>query len=68
MTRRAQLSLALIVAGVLANNYIFFHDLIFDKHAGAIYLGWKSYVGLAVTLAAIAAGLVMLLRKRAPPG
>ncbi len=68
MTRRAQLAVALIAAGLLANNYIFFHDLIFDKHAGAIYLGWKSYVGLAVTLGVIAAGLVMLLRKDTAPG
>ena len=68
MTRRMQLGVALIVAGVLANNYIFFHDLIFDKHAGAIYLGWRSYLALVVALAAVAAGLVMLLRTDAPHG
>lgn len=68
MMERAQMAVALIVAGVLANNYIYFHDIFFQKHGGYILLGWKSYVGLVAALAAVAAGLVMLLRKDTPQG
>ncbi len=68
MTRQVQLGVALIVGGALANNYVYFHDLFFDKHAGAIYLGWISYVGIIVCLVAIAAGAMILLRSTETAG
>ena len=30
------LGLAFIIIGVLANNYVYLHDIVLDKHAGAI--------------------------------
>ncbi len=40
MLKDKRLGLALIINGVLANNYVYLHDLILDKHEGAILLGW----------------------------
>ncbi len=57
--------LVVVIIGVLANNYIYLHDLILDKHAGMILLGWKAGIGLIVTLAVIFVGLVLLLRSPA---
>ncbi len=39
MLKDKRLGLALIIVGVLANNYVYLHDLILDKHEGAILLG-----------------------------
>lgn len=62
MTRQVQLGVALIVGGALANNYVYFHDLVFDKHQGAIMLGWWSYIGIIACLAVIVVGAVMVVR------
>ena len=59
-----ELGLALIVIGVLANNYVYLHDLVLDKHDGAILLGWQSWVGIVVTGIVIAIGMVILLRSQ----
>ena len=56
---------ALIIIGVLANNYVYLHDLIFDKHEGTILLGPRGVIGIIVTLAVIAIGMVILLRSQA---
>ncbi len=56
---------AFIIVGVLANNYVYLHDLILDKHEGAILLGWIGGVGVIVTLVVIAIGVVILLRAQA---
>ena len=63
MNRQTLRGVALIVVGVVANNYIYFHDLVFDKHQGAILLGWWSYSGIIVSLAVIAVGAVMVVRE-----
>ncbi len=63
MNRRTLRGVAVIVVGVVANNYIYFHDLVLDKHQGAILLGWWSYIGIIVCLAWIAFGAVMVVRK-----
>ncbi len=60
------LGLAFIIIGVLANNYVYLHDLILDKHAGAIHLGWPSWVGIGVTLLVVAFGIFILVRSQAP--
>ncbi len=62
MNRQTLRGVALIVVGLVANNYIYFHDLVFDKHQGAILLGWWSYSGIIVCLAVIAVGAVMVAR------
>ena len=56
-----ELGLAIIIIGVLANNYVYLHDLVLDKHNGAILLGWPSWVGIVVTGIVIAIGMVILL-------
>ena len=56
-----ELGLAIIIIGVLANNYVYLHDLVLDKHDGAILLGWPSWVGIVVTGIVIAIGMVILL-------
>jgi hypothetical protein len=55
--------LVVIIIGVLANNYVYLNDLILDTHEGMIFLGWKSAIGIIVTLAVIFGGLVLLLRS-----
>ncbi len=65
MLKDKRLGLALIINGVLANNYVYLHDLILDKHEGAILLGWIGGVGIIVTLVVIAIGVVILLRAQA---
>ncbi len=59
-----RLGLALIIIGVLANNYVYLHDLILDRHEGAIFLGPRGWTGIVVTLIVIACGMVILLRSQ----
>ena len=65
MLKDKRLGLALIIVGVLANNYVYLHDLILDKHEGAILLGPRGWIGIVVTLIVIAIGMVILLRSQA---
>ncbi len=65
MLKDKRLGLALIIVGVLANNYVYLHDLILDKHAGALLLGPRGWIGIGVTLIVIAGGGVVLLRSQA---
>ncbi len=65
MLKDKRLGLALIIIGVLANNYVYLHDLILDKHEGAILLGPRGWIGIVVTLIVIAIGMVILLRSQA---
>ncbi len=65
MLKDKRLGLVLIIVGVLANNYVYLHDLVLDKHEGAILLGWISGVGVIVTYVVIAIGVVILLRAQA---
>ncbi len=65
------LGLILIIIGVLANNYIYLHDLVLYKHevtypGGMMYmisLGLKSYSAIVVTLIVIVIGVVFLVRE-----
>ena len=73
MERKKMLGCALVVIGVLANNYVYLHDLVIDKHDGAIFLGWQAVVAIVLTLVVIAVGLVVAWRAEAeaegvPPG
>ena len=65
MLEDKRLGLALIIIGVLANNYVYLHDLILDKHEGTILLGQRGWIGIVVTLIVIAGGVVILLRSQA---
>ena len=44
MIKHQALAVGLIVVGVLANNYIYLHDIVLDKHFGAIFLGRASMI------------------------
>ncbi len=64
MLKDERLGLALIIIGVLANNYVYLHDLILDKHEGLINLGPNGWIGVVVTLIIIAGGVGILLRSQ----
>ena len=64
MLEDKRLGLALIIIGVLANNYVYLHDLILDSYEGAILLGPNGWTGIVVTLIVIAGGVVILLRSQ----
>ncbi len=68
MLKDKRFGLALIIVGVLANNYVYLHDLILDKHEGAILLGPRGWIGIVVMLIVIACGVVILLRSQASGG
>ncbi len=63
MLEDKRLGLALIIIGVLANNYVYLHDLVVGMDA--IVLGPRGVIGVIVTLAVIAIGMVILLRSQA---
>ena len=60
---RRALGVLLIVIGVLANNFVYLQDLLFGQ--GSMTLdSWRAYGGLAVSLAVVAAGVVLLASAR----
>ncbi len=63
MLKDKRLGLALIIIGVLANNYVYLHDLVVGLDA--ILLGPRGVIGIIVTLVVIAVGMVILLRSQA---
>ena len=50
---------------MLANNYVYLHDLILDKHEGAILLGPGEWIVIILALIVIADGVVIVLRSQA---
>ncbi len=62
MLKDKRLGLALIIVGVLANNYVYLHDLVVGMDA--IRLGLRGVIGIIVTLVVIAIGMVILLRSQ----
>ncbi len=63
MLKDKRLGLALIIVGILANNYVYLHDLVVGMDA--ILLGPRGVTGIIVTLVVIAIGMVILLRSLA---
>ncbi len=63
MGQKKKLGWALIVVGVLANNYVYLHDIVTNGHGGAILLGWHAGVAIGVTLVVIAVGLILAWRS-----
>ena len=70
MFQNRKLGAALIILGVLANNYVYLHDLIVGTYRyqleGAIVLGWLSAVLIIAALVVTAVGLVILTRSPGP--
>ncbi len=67
MERNKTYGWVLVVFGVLANNYVYLHDIVTNGHNGAIVLGWKAAAGIFVTLGVIAIGLILAWRAEANP-
>ncbi len=65
MLKNKTLGLVLVILGVLANNYVYLHDLILDKHEGAILLHWKSETAIVATLVVVAIGVIIIWASRA---
>ncbi len=65
MLKDKRFGLKLIIVGVLLNNYVYLHDLILDKHEGAILLGPGEWSGIVLALIVIADGVVIVLRSQA---
>ena len=65
MERKKMLGWGLVVIGVLANNYVYLHDLVTNKHDGAIILGSKAAILIILTLVVVAVGLVVAWRAEA---
>ena len=70
MFQNRTLGAALIVIGVLANNYVYLHDLIFGTYEqelkGAIVLGWIAAVLIIASLVVTAVGLMIVTRSHTP--
>ncbi len=64
MLENPRLGAALVVLGVVANNYVYLHDLMMGTHQGMIQLGWIAGVGVFITIGVITLGLYLLLRSR----
>ena len=65
MLKDKRFGLELIIVGVLLNNYVYLHDLILDKHEGAILLGPGEWIVIVLALIVIADGVVIVLRSQA---
>ena len=62
MLRNQALALCLVIGGLVANNYVYLHDLVTGRFPdGSIHLGTASFIVIGVSIAVIAAGLVLLL-------
>ena len=68
MFENKRLGAALIIIGVLANNYVYLHDLFFGTYQefeGAIVLGRVAAILIIASLAVTAVGLAIMLRSQA---
>ncbi len=65
MLKDKRFGVKLIIVGVLLNNYVYLHDLILDKHEGAILLGPGEWGAIVLALIVIADGVVIVLRSQA---
>lgn len=62
MLRDRRLGALLAVLGLLANNYVYLHDLILDSHQGLIALGGEAKAGVVISALIALAGIAILLR------
>ena len=68
MLKNQALALCLVAVGLVANNYVYLHDLVTGKYPdGAIHLGTASFIAIGVSLALVVAGLVLLLAGTRKP-
>ncbi len=60
--------LALVVLGLLINNFSFLSDIFLGKHDGWIFLGEKSQAGVAVGAAIAVVGLFLIWKESKKTG
>ena len=63
MLKNRTVGLVLIIIGILANNYVYLHDLVVGRPQDQILLGFYSAIGIVVALLVVALGLVILMRS-----
>ncbi len=66
-----RLGLALIIFGVLANNYVYLNDLILAKYVDQvnwIFFGWLAVIGAVVAVVVIAIGVIIIWSSQARDG
>ena len=63
MFKNRTLGLVLIIIGILANNYVYLHDLVVGRPQDMILLGFYSAIGIVVALLVALFGLVIVLRS-----
>ncbi len=71
MLKDKRLGLALIIIGVLANNYVYLNDLILAKYVDRpdwILFGPLGVAGAVVAVVVIAIGVIILWRSQARGG
>ena len=62
MLKNQALALCLVIGGLVANHYIYLHDLLMGRFPdSAIHLGAASFIAIGISLAIIIPGLVLLL-------
>ena len=62
MLKNQALGLILIAVGVIANNYVYWHDIIVGKHQGLAYLGTASIVAVILSIVVIFIGVLLVVR------
>lgn len=62
MTGRYLWGWILFAGGLLLLNYVYLHDLIWQRHGGFVVLGLKSYAGALLASFVAVVGAVMLHR------
>lgn len=58
-----ELGITVLLLGVVALNYVYLHDMIWQKHDGFIVLGWKNFLGVMVSTAVLLVGAGILFRS-----
>ena len=73
MLKDKRLGLALIIAGVFANNFVYLNDIFYEAIQGRpgpiyshwIFFGWLAATGTVVAVIVIAIGVIILWRSQA---
>ena len=71
MFKDKRLGLALIIIGVLANNFVYLNDIFYEViqgRPGWIFFGWLAATGAVVAVVVIAIGVIIIWRSQARGG
>ena len=62
MLKDKRLGAAIALLGLIANNYVYLHDMVWDSHQGLIAIGGDAKLGVVVTFLITLFGIALLLR------